>query len=234
MRTVVETRIPGVQEVIAKALANPHSELSRHMAAQAANPAPSLPETPAGMVTRLEAELVALRLKIKVGTDATANGDSETAGQYDLKSLADEVADTLRKLDAARQALAAAERAARIERRAKCEQEFAENMQLAFSARAEFQGAFGIAAPALGAWCAAMQRVNVLDRELRAADGYLYTVHDPAQQERLSDIADRSRLSPLNDLLSQGYKQTMDFGFDLLIQIPPLHAPVKKEQENER
>jgi hypothetical protein len=223
MRTVEPQRIPTAAEAIAIATA------TVRLSAPEPEPQPE-PETPQGLVRRLEAELSELELKAQRVSAAITAGDVIAVADYDLREMTIHSAALANDLTRAREALAATEREDERRRHEQNKQDFKRNMELAFQSRAAFQRAFATAAAALGDYCEAMKVATVLERELREYEG-CFSVPDPEQMQQLSDIADRARLSPVNDLLGKGYKQTMDFGFDLGIIIPPLHAPVKEEQK---
>jgi hypothetical protein len=205
--------IPSAEEAVAVALAMQRTE----------EPPAPVPEIPADVIKRLEGELATLRSRLDAINAATKRGDVQAVAGCDLRELAIQVATVENALKLARESAAEAERQSSQGLRAQRLQQFQQLTEQARQSRAEFQRAFASASVALGAYCEATRKAIWLNHEIRGGAAF----PDPERENQLSDLTNRALLSPQNALMDQGYKPTMDYGYDISISIPPLIAPEK-------
>ena len=204
--------IDTAERALARTLANPLSPYAQAvMAAQSESVEKPEPK-PDEKVRTLMSELSAVQDELDAAADAARRGDAE-ASAVNLPALASRIAALQRELSAARDEEAEAERKREADEQRGFEKTFTESVERARRDREDIRGLFRQLAVALGSYCSAVEAAcnarNALSTFLR----------DPVCDLELSDVSDRSALSPLNELLDSGLKPV--FG-DLSLNIPPL------------
>jgi len=215
--------IPSAAETVAIAANDPNSAYGKHLASL--RPAPEQVETTEDRIMRLETELATVKVNLADATDAVNSGDAAAAARYDLPALATQSAELRGQLIAARRVLEDAERNDRHQSREQQKRDFETATEQARQARTGARRAYVALAVALGIYCDSTRRAISLNHEIRKGGPF----PDPERVNQLLDLENRAELSPLNELRDKGYTPLMDFGHNLLISVPPLLEPGKKE-----